>query len=139
MTTKNRIILVLVVCVIALVGIIAQMTKPPVLEDKKQSDQAANVLPKNPLDARQIRHMHEVEKIDFGADATHDIGVWVEGDKIHVVISEKLLQQHGGAELLSKLSLPERDNLLTPPQFQRFLGRLHDALAEDEHDEHEHK
>jgi hypothetical protein len=138
MTTKNRIIITLVVCAIVAIGVIAQQTKPSLPNEQEKTNQVETDTIKAPLNAPQIHHMQQAEKIDFGPDATHDIGVWPDNGKIHVVVSEKLLQQHGGAELLSKLSLTERDNQLTPAQFQRFLTRLHDALGDDDHD-HEHE
>jgi hypothetical protein len=137
MTTKNRILIACVVCVVVLLGIVAQMTKPSVPTEKAQTEQSDAALLKAPLDVKQIHHMRDAEKIDFGPDTTHAIAIWPDQGKIHIVVSEKMMQEHGGAELLSKLSLQERDCLLTPAQYQRFLARLHDALGDDNHD-HEH-
>jgi hypothetical protein len=138
MTSKNRILIACVVCAVVLLGIVAQMTKPSLPSEKAQTELSDAALLKAPLDVQQIDHMRKAEKIDFGPDATHAIAVFPDQDKIHIVISEKMMQEHGGAELLSKLSLQERDCLLTPAQYQRFLARLHDALGDDDHD-HDHE
>jgi hypothetical protein len=137
MKTKKVVIVVLAICAITALATIAQITKPAIQEIPSSS--SADALLKNPLSAPRIHHMQEAEKIDFGPDATHDIAISPEKDKIHVALSEKFLQQHGGAEWLSELKITERDNFFTPAQFQSFLERLHEALGHDGGDDHDHE
>jgi hypothetical protein len=136
MTNQNKGILLVIAVLFAILAGVALWTKPTVPTATESSGAAENALLQDPLSAQQVHHMQEAEKIDFGADATHDISILVEKSKIHVVLAEKFLQQHGGTELLSKLSVTERENWFTPAQYQHFLERLHEAVGQDD-DDHE--
>ena len=97
---------------------------------------------RDPMKAPGLEHMMEVEKIDAGPSANHELALFRDGDQVRVVVSEKLLEKLG-ADALPRLGMAVADETMSWDRYLRFLEQLHDILAEsspdhEAHGAHEH-
>jgi len=97
------------------------------------------VTQEDPLAAPLIEHMLEAGVLDARDTAPAELVVTRRDDRVHIQLSEHLLERLGPGAL-ERLELLAPEETMTWNRYRRFLDRLHDAVVEKlpEDQRHEH-